>query len=73
MLRPENAYKNALYVGYSTPNLPAKAMLPKEIQKDEAFYPTVGLLGMLRMIIFVLLEIVLARKSMSRRQPPRAT
>ena len=40
MLRPENAYKNALYVGYSTPNLPAKAMLPKEIQEDEAFYPT---------------------------------
>ncbi|MBP2623132.1 ABC transporter substrate-binding protein [Streptococcus oricebi] len=39
MLRPENAYKNALYVGYSTPNLPAKAMLPKEIQEDEAFYP----------------------------------
>ncbi len=24
MLRPENAYKNALYVGYSTPN--AKAL-----------------------------------------------
>lgn len=40
MLRPENAYKNALYVGYATPNLPAKAMLPKETQEDEAFYPT---------------------------------
>ena len=39
MLRPENAYKNALYVGYSTPNMPAKAMLPKEIQEDKAFYP----------------------------------
>lgn len=40
MLRPENAYKNALYVGYSTPNTSAKTMLPKEIQEDTAFYPT---------------------------------
>lgn len=40
MLRPENAYKNAVYVGYSTPNMPAKKMLPKEVQDDEAFYPS---------------------------------
>ena len=40
MLRPENAYKNALYVGYSTPIPKAKALLPKEVQDDEAFYPT---------------------------------
>lgn len=39
MLRPENALKNAEYVGYATPNLAAKAMLPKEIQEDKAFYP----------------------------------
>ena len=40
MLRPENAYKNALYVGYSTPNKEAKKMLPKEVQEDQAFYPS---------------------------------
>lgn len=39
MLRPENALKNAEYVGYATPNIPAKEMLPKEIQEDKAFYP----------------------------------
>ena len=40
MLRPENAYKNALYVGYSTPNKEAKKMLPEEVQEDQAFYPS---------------------------------
>ena len=40
MLRPENAYKNALYVSYSTPNKEAKKMLPKEVQEDQAFYPS---------------------------------
>ena len=40
MLRPKNALKNALYVGYSTPNKKAKAMLPKEIQNDQSFYPS---------------------------------
>lgn len=40
MLRPENAYRNAEYVGYSTPIPAAKAMLDKEVQEDEAFYPT---------------------------------
>ena len=39
MLRPENAYKNALYIGYSTPNDKAKEMLPQEIKEDKAFYP----------------------------------
>ena len=40
MLRPENAFRNAEYVGYSTPISAAKAMLDKEVQEDEAFYPT---------------------------------
>ena len=40
MLRPKNAFKNALYVGYSTPNKEAKAMLPKEVQEDQSFYPS---------------------------------
>ena len=40
MLRPKNALKNALYVVYSTPNKKAKAMLPKEIQDDQSFYPS---------------------------------
>ena len=40
MLRPENAFRNAEYVGYSTPIPAAKAMLDKEFQEDEAFYPT---------------------------------
>ncbi|KXT78801.1 ABC transporter substrate-binding protein [Streptococcus sp. DD13] len=40
MLRPENAYKNALYVGYATPNKEAKAMLPEEVRNDPSFYPS---------------------------------
>ena len=39
MLKPENALKNAEYIGYSTPNLPAKEMLPEEKKEDKAFYP----------------------------------
>ncbi|MDS9117843.1 extracellular solute-binding protein, partial [Streptococcus pneumoniae] len=39
MLKPENALKNAEYVGYSTPNLPAKELLPEETKEDKAFYP----------------------------------
>ena len=39
MLKPENALKNAEYVGYSTPNLPAKEMLPEETKEDKSFYP----------------------------------
>lgn len=40
MLRPENALRNAEYVGYSTPIPAAKAMLDEETQNDEAFYPS---------------------------------
>lgn len=39
MLRPENAKQNAEYVGYATPNEKAKALLPKELTENEAFYP----------------------------------
>lgn len=39
MLRPENASKNAEYVGYATPNIKAKAILPKEITANKSFYP----------------------------------
>lgn len=40
MLDPENAAQNAEYIGYSTPNKAAKALLPKEISEDEQFYPS---------------------------------
>lgn len=40
MLKPENAAQNAEYIGYSTPNEKAKAMLPKEITNDKQFYPS---------------------------------
>ena len=40
ILRPENALRNAEYVGYSTPIPAAKAMLDEETQNDEAFYPS---------------------------------
>ena len=40
ILRPENAYKNALYVQLFTPNKEAKKMLPEEVQEDQAFYPS---------------------------------
>lgn len=39
ILRPENAYQNALYIGYATPITEAKEMLPDEIKNDTAFYP----------------------------------
>lgn len=39
MLKPENAAQNAEYIGYATPNDAAKALLPKEIKDDKAFYP----------------------------------
>lgn len=39
MLEPENAAKNAEYVGYSTPNTGALELLPKDISGDERFYP----------------------------------
>lgn len=37
---PKNAAQNAEYIGYATPNTKAKAILPKEIKEDPAFYPT---------------------------------
>ena len=40
MLKPENAAKNAEYIGYATPNQAAKALLPKSITDDKAFYPS---------------------------------
>ena len=39
MLKPENALKNAEYVGYSTPNNAAKEMLPRGDKEDKSFYP----------------------------------
>ncbi|MTH55205.1 extracellular solute-binding protein [Bacillus mangrovi] len=39
MLDPETAAQNAEYVGYSTPNKEALAILPEEISGDERFYP----------------------------------
>lgn len=39
MLDPEHAAQNAEYVGYSTPNMDALALLPEEISQDERFYP----------------------------------
>ena len=40
MLKPENAAQNAEYIGYATPNQAAKALLPKSITDDKAFYPS---------------------------------
>lgn len=40
MLKPENAAQNAEYIGYATPNDAAKALLPKRITDDKAFYPS---------------------------------
>ena len=40
MLEPENAAQNAEYIGYSTPNLAAKDLLPDDIKNNEAFYPS---------------------------------
>jgi len=39
MLRPDVAAKNAEYVGYSTPNIPALELLPEETSEDTRFYP----------------------------------
>ncbi|MFD0671204.1 PotD/PotF family extracellular solute-binding protein [Cohnella sp. GCM10027633] len=40
MLDPEIAARNAEYVGYSTPNAAALALLPEDISGDERFYPS---------------------------------
>lgn len=39
MLDPENAAQNADYVGYSTPNASALALMDEEVTSDERFYP----------------------------------
>lgn len=40
MLDPEVAAQNADYIGYSTPNKSAVALLPEETVEDEQFYPS---------------------------------
>ena len=40
MLRPENAARNAAFVGYATPNEAAKELLDEEVVSDETFYPS---------------------------------
>ncbi|MGO4941289.1 ABC transporter substrate-binding protein [Ruoffia tabacinasalis] len=40
LLRPEIAAQNADYVGYSTPNEAATALMDPEVISDEAFYPS---------------------------------
>jgi spermidine/putrescine transport system substrate-binding protein len=47
MLDPEVAAQNAEYVGYSTPNEAAMALLPEEIASDDRFYPSEELTGRL--------------------------
>lgn len=39
MLEPDNAAKNAEYVGYATPVTKAKQLLPKKVSQDRQFYP----------------------------------
>ncbi|MCQ6561096.1 ABC transporter substrate-binding protein [Paenibacillus mendelii] len=39
MLDPDHAAQNAEYVGYSTPNKDALALLPEDISGDTRFYP----------------------------------
>ncbi|AME09703.1 MULTISPECIES: ABC transporter substrate-binding protein [Gemella] len=45
MLKPENAAKNAEFIGYATPSLAAKKLLPKEVTDDEEFYPNLDTFG----------------------------
>lgn len=47
MNRPENAAKNAEYVGYATPNKVAKTLLPKDVQNNPAWYPKQDVLNKL--------------------------
>ena len=39
MNEPKNAAQNAAYIGYATPNKPAKALLPAKVRNDPQFYP----------------------------------
>lgn len=45
MLEPKNAAENAEYVGYATPNVAAKKLLPKEVTADQAFYPNADVMN----------------------------
>lgn len=45
MLDPENAALNSEYVGYSTPVLKAKELLPEEMRDDPVAYPDLSKLG----------------------------
>lgn len=40
MLEPKNAAQNAEYIGYSTPNIPAKALLPAATRNNPGYYPS---------------------------------
>lgn len=40
MLDPENSAQNAEYIGYATPNMKAKELLPKDIRTNKSFYPS---------------------------------
>ncbi|MED5050722.1 ABC transporter substrate-binding protein [Anoxybacillus rupiensis] len=47
MLDPKHAAANAEYVGYSTPNKKALEYMPKEVVKDQRFYPDFHSIGRL--------------------------
>lgn len=47
LCRPEIAAANAEYVGYSTPNKSAMALMPEEIISDKSFYPDKSLIDKL--------------------------
>lgn len=51
MTRPEIAYENADYIGYSTPISAAKEMLDIEVQNDEAAYPAQGILELCEVFV----------------------
>lgn len=47
MSEPKNAAQNADYIGYSTPNSKAKAMLPKAVRTNRQFYPSEAVMAKL--------------------------
>lgn len=51
MTRPDIAYENADYIGYSTPVPEAKAMLPIETQEDPAAYPDESILDLCEVFV----------------------
>ncbi|KRM21149.1 ABC transporter substrate-binding protein [Latilactobacillus graminis] len=48
MLTPKNAAQNAAYIGYSTPNIPAKSLLPKSTRTNPGYYPSQKVLNRLQ-------------------------